>query len=821
MKFRKILSLAASAAIVTASVTTAVVPAMADTAPASVTLFSDDFDTGYTNGVISRHDSDDYTNLTGTEFKLSNGVDIKTGADYFKDNMQELGDAEKAFVLKEDAGVGTGKALNVTTQAGLGSSSWMIKNSGITTDSIKGKTLTFTANIMIPADNGFNKGNGVMVYLDTLGEGKTTPTTNTAYGVGGHFFHYEGPGENDHAGNTLWDRTLLGIEAWNWWTDAPCIIAFGEKVQNITPGEKYSYELTLTPDAEGKYTAKVTVNGKACEFAGTYLPTVEQMSGYNFAMVAEKANPFNIDSACSKAGVKYQNDKTIALLDDLKLAASAPPKSDAAPTDEELGEYKLIDEGFEDYTEEYVTQAAENNNKQYEKNSFILNNSASSTSIFYGEAAADNVKLEAGDITKLGKISNAVGTFGSGNKYLNIQSQAIVQRATMWQRSNITPERIANKTLVFKTKFMIPSDSQWGIGFGAAVVLSGAENGILPNGAASSYDLSVDGAVNCKHRLATIIGEYESTKFQVFGENVGEVSMGTPYDVTVTMVPKNDGTYTVTAQLNDITKTLTGKKTYDKNEVDTIPTQAELGAYSFVGVTSHTHKYFVLRNFTAENKYLPNKDLIYFDDISLKRANKFTLESTGDLTSGGTIDMAKKYITLGFGEAVQDVDKSKITIDNGASVESAGIDAADNKKVKITFGGLKLSTAYTIKLAGIVNPIGIEYTGELSLGTSSGVDVNYDNITFENGKVTIPVAKNSAVSGTVKPAVIVCVYDGSVTNAPLAKKAYVQEQEITSETYTNIEVTGIEKAPGDKVRVFVWDGLSTMNPLTQSKDFNN
>ena len=821
MKFRKILSLAASAAIVTASVTTAVVPAMADTAPASVTLFSDDFDTGYTNGVISRHDSDDYTNLTGTEFKLSNGVDIKTDANYLKDNMQAPGDADKAFVLKKDAGVGTGKALNVTTQAGLGPTSWMIKNSGITTDSISGKTLTFTANIMVPDDNSLIKGNGVMVYVDTLDAGKTTPTTNSSYGESNNYFHDEsGDKSNNWDGYTLWDKTLLGIETWNWWTNDPCIIAFGEKVKKITPGVNYSYELTLTPDSDGKYTAKATVNGETINLKGTYLPKVADMSRYNFAMVAEKANPYNINSACSNAGVKYQNDKTIALLDDLKLAASAPPKSDAAPTDEELGEYKLIDEGFEDYTEEYVTQAKENDNKQYEKNSFILNNSASSTSIFYGDAAADNEKLEAGDITKLGKISKD-GQFGSGNNYLNIQSQAIVQRATMWQRSNITPERIANKTLVFKTKFMIPSDSQWGRGFGAAVVLSGAENGILPNGPAGSYDLSVDRAVNCKHRLATIIGEYESTQFQVFGENVGEVSKGTEYNVTVTMVPKNDGTYTVTAQLNDITKTLTGKKTYDKNEVDTIPTQAELGSYSFVGVTSHTHKYFVLRNFTADNKYQPNKDLIYFDDISLKRANKFTLESTGDLTSGGTIDMAKKYITLGFGEAVQSVDESKITIDNGASVESAKIDEADNKKVKITFGGLKRSTAYTIKLAGIVNPIGIEYTGELSLGTSSGVDVDFNGITFADGKVTVPVAKNSAVSGTVKPAVIVCVYDGSVTNAPLAKKAYVKEQEITSETYTNIEVTGIEKAPGDKVRVFVWDGLSTMNPLAQSKDFKN
>ena len=829
-KLKRFLSLFASAAIAATTVTAVTLPAAADTASTSVILFSDNFDSGYTGNKISKHSSEDYSNLTRSVFETSDGIGISDEEEYFyAGNMAEKGDADNVFVLKDNAGVGSNKALNVTTQAGLNSCSWMVKNSGITSDTINGKALTFTADVMIPADNGFNKGNGVFVYLDALGE-DNKPTTKWAFGKGLPFAHNEGS-TSDQAGSNMWKKTLLGIESWNWWTTNPCIIAFGEKVQNIEVGEKYSYKLTLIPDSEGKYTAKANVNGTEYELAGTNLPTVEEMSAYTLAMIAEKSHPTYISSCYKDSTDKYQNDKTIALLDNLSLTASAPPKSDKALTDVELGAYGLIDEGFEDYTDDYVKKASAQENKQYEKNSFVLNFGANSTNSFADDETVQQ-KIEAGDIAKLGKISKD-GKLGSGNNYLNIQSQAIVQSGTMWQRSNITADRIKDKTLVFKTKFKIPSDSQWGNGFGAAVILSGAEDGFFPQGAAGSWDMSVDRYSNCKYRLATIITDSTSTKFQVFGENVGDVIKGTEYDVTVTMIPDTQGKYTVTAQLNNEDKvTLKGKKTYNVNnadrEVDTIPTVEEFGKYSFVGVTSHTHKYFALKNFSTENKYKANKDLIYFDDISLKRANNFVLDTTkdkngiSDLTTEGELDMAKKYITLNLGEAIDTVNKAKITIDNGASVKSAEIDTTDKKKLKIEFDNLKLNTGYTINVTGVVNPIGVEYSGTLSLRTSAGIDVDYKNIKLEDGtdgkkKVTVPVTKQTGVTDTVKPAVIVYVYDGSETDAPLIKYAYAKE-EVTSTETANIEVTGIEVGEGDKVRVFVWDGFSSMKPLTQRID---
>ena len=83
-------------------------------------------------------------------------------------------------------------------------------------------------------------------------------------------------------------------------------------------------------------------------------------------------------------------------------------------------------------------------------------------------------------------------------------------------------------------------------------------------------------------------------------------------------------------------------------------------------------------------------------------------------------------------------------------------------------------------------------------------------------KVTVPVTKAAGVTETVKPAIIVSVYDESVENEPMLKKSYVKEEEVT--TQTSIEIAGIDVEAGDKVRVFVWDGFTAMRPLTRRVD---
>ena len=428
-------------------------------------------------------------------------------------------------------------------------------------------------------------------------------------------------------------------------------------------------------------------------------------------------------------------------------------------------------------------------------------------------------RIVTGDITKLYKVSKDSG-FGGGKNYLNVQTQGLVVGGTMWQRSNITSERINNKTLVFKTKFKIPSASQWGSGSSAAIVfVDTASTNSKPNGAIGSVNNSADD-IDSKYCFATI----SYSTFKVFGENIAaDIDKGKEYDVTVTMVPDSAGKYTVTVKLNDTVKVLEGKKIVDSVETETIPTMTELGTYSFAGIASHANSWNTGSRYDTDNKYLADQDFIYFDDISLTRADSFVLKNISDLTTEGELDMAKKYITLNLGEAIDTVDVTKITVDNGASVKSAEVDTTDKKKLKITFDNLKLNTGYTINIAGVVNPIGVEYSDTLSLRTSAGIDVDYANIKLEEGtdgkkKVTVPVTKQTGVTDAVKPAVIVYVYDGSDTDALLIKNAYTKEEAVTNQT--NIVVTGIEVEAGDKVRVFVWDGFSSMKPLTQRKDLN-
>ena len=1092
MKLKRFLSLFASAAIAATTITTVTVPAAAADSSA-VTITSDNFES-YASDTISKWSTNDYSTLSGNQFYKSSWLSAN------KSDFTVGGDADKLFQITTDSSMGDSKVLKVTTQKNLNSATWLVKPSGITSGNINGKTLTFTADFIVPTENEINRGNGVAVYLDS--DSGNAPDTKWS-------FHNATAQVYDS--NTFKSKTLLDIERYiDGNTNPISVFAFGEKIQEVTPGTKYSYTLMLTPDSTGTgYTAKTVINGTEKDLAGTNPPDANTIAGYKYFMVGAKNNPNQIKISYPETDTdgnttydinKYPNDKTVALLDNLSLTAAANvetgdtffadsfenygsdeyvptasstdvsqynkdtfsvrsnvssdarttsdatkaaeitagdknkiaklvtekfggsgktlqltsqgivtrgamykksniteaalsgkalvykasfkidengpynngvgfaaglsatrvsngvtepnvfyhdsnnpitnamsagsnsyklfaaqgldfwvfgekmcelqkgvnynytlklvpnedgetyravaqlndevkeiktevptiadmaknqfafialhnqgyptaagavdsgytndqplvyidditlekknpsdvelPKPDTAPTDEELGAYGLFEENFEDYTVDYVKKASADELSRYEKNDFVLNYGAKTA-----DPAQDSLKdgrIATGDISKLYKVSKG-GGFGSGKNYLNVQTQGLIVGGTMWQRSNITYDRINNKTLVFKAKFKIPSASQWGSGSSAAILFADtASTNKKPNGAIGSVNNSADD-IDSKYCFATI----SNSTFKVFGENIGAViDKGKEYDVTVTMIPDHAGKYTVTVKLNDTVKVLEGKKIVDKVETETIPTMAELGTYSFAGIASHANSWDTGSRYDTTNKYLADQDFIYFDDISLTRADSFVLKNIGDLTTEGELDMAKKYITLNLGEAIDTVNETKITIDNGASVKSAEVDATDKKKLKITFDNLKLNTGYTINIAGVVNPIGVEYSDTLSLRTSAGVDVNWDNITLENDadgkkKVTVPVTKQTGVTDTVKPAVIVYVYDGSNPDAPLIKKAYAKEEEVTNQT--NIEVTGIEVESGDKVRVFVWDGFSSMKPLTQRKDLN-
>ena len=415
MKLKRFLSLFASAAIMATTVTT-VTTVTASTVAAGTTpttLFSDNFDIGYTSGIFERHTSaDNYTNLVGTDFKVSGAIGIINGNGYIKSNMEAAGNADNTFVLKNNAGVGSNKALSVTTQAGLNSCSWMIKNSGITSDNISGKELTFTANFMIPTDNGFNSGNGVLVYLDEKGTDHNMPSTRWSFGEGMDYAYQK----------DIKTQTFLDIETEEYKTN-PCVFAFGEKLGEIETGKPYSYKLTLTPNSVGTgYTAKATVNGKVYELAGTNLPMVSDMAQYRFAMIAEKANPNLINVSCSEVN-KYQNDKTIAFLDDICLTATEYVyKGDM-----------IFSDDFSAYTEDYIAKAEKNEIGYYNPEKYILRSDVNS-------GVWDN-EISAGDASRIAELVDNKFASSSG-KSLQLTSQGIVTNGSMYKLSNITEDKL-------------------------------------------------------------------------------------------------------------------------------------------------------------------------------------------------------------------------------------------------------------------------------------------------------------------------------------------------------------------------------------------
>lgn len=771
------------------------------------TLFADTFDNYGSAEYVPTASSTDVSNYRNDTFTVRSEVSSseRTTSDETKAAPITAGDREKIAKLADEQFGGTGKTLQLTSQ-GLVARGAMYKKSNISADTIAGKALVYTASFKIPEEGPYNGGVGFAAGLSATRVKEDVTEPNVFYhDVNQPITNAMAAGSNSYK--------LFAAQGMDFWV-------FGEEMCTLQKGVTYNYTLKLVPNSDGStYRAVAQLNDEVKEITSK-VPTIAEMASNEFAFVALHNQSY--PTAAGAVGTGYANDKPLVYIDDIKLERKDPsevelPKPDTAPTDEELGAYGLFDEDFEDYTADYVKKASADEIAQYEKNSFVLNYNAKTTTPTAGKHQDD--RITTGDVSKLFKISKD-SNFGNGANYLNVQTQGLITGGTMWTRSNITADRINNKTLVFKAKFKIPSNGEWGAGSSAAVIFADAKDAKVPNGGIASRDMSATD-LDGKYSFAVIAANNDGTAnntLKVFGENVAtDIVKGQEYSIAVTMIPDSDGKYAVTVQLGDIVKTL--------GETAAIPGMTELGSYGFAGIVSHANSWYTGERYEASAPYQPDKDLIYFDDISLKRAGNFVLDASkgvngiSDLTADGKIDMAKKYITLNLGETITSADVSKITIDNGASVKSAEIDSANNKALKITFENLKLKANYKINVAGVINPIGIEFKQEFTLNTSAGIDVAYENIKLTGTTVTVPVSKNSGVAETVKPSVIVCVYDISNPSAPLLKKSYIKEDEVT--TQKNIEVTGIEYSTGDKVRVFVWNGLTTMSPLVKCKDVLN
>ncbi len=155
MKLKRFLSLFASAAIAATTITTVTVPAAAADSSA-VTITSDNFES-YASDTISKWSTNDYSTLSGNQFYKSSWLSAN------KSDFTVGGDADKLFQITTDSSMGDSKVLKVTTQKNLNSATWLVKTSGITSGNINGKTLTFTADFIVPTENEITRGNEVAV----------------------------------------------------------------------------------------------------------------------------------------------------------------------------------------------------------------------------------------------------------------------------------------------------------------------------------------------------------------------------------------------------------------------------------------------------------------------------------------------------------------------------------------------------------------------------------------------------------------------------------------------------------------------------------
>ena len=171
---------------------------------------------------------------------------------------------------------------------------------------------------------------------------------------------------------------------------------FDKKTWTLEKGKEYSYTLKLYPNSNGTYTAAAALNGDEVLVDSANIPTKEELKTYSYSYIALHNHGWYTYAGSKKADgtSSYKNDEPLVFIDDVSLERKNPnevtmPKPDTAPTDEELGAYKLLDEGFEDYTVDYVKKASANELSQYQKNSFILNYNAYSTATPKTESQQD------------------------------------------------------------------------------------------------------------------------------------------------------------------------------------------------------------------------------------------------------------------------------------------------------------------------------------------------------------------------------------------------------------------------------------------------
>ena len=248
--------------------------------------------------------------------------------------------------------------------------------------------------------------------------------------------------------------------------------------------------------------------------------------------------------------------------------------------------------------------------------------------------------------------SSETAGIGSGS-LLMITAQSGSKEHQLIKASGITAQA-ASKALVFTTKFNVPDFVGYCDGVGIYLASKNNNNEYVSN--SNTWNLhcwasseSFAGELMYLGSRPTLANstawwkprydvENKHNQLWTFGEKVADLTPGTAYTYTVTMIPDDNGSYTVTTNLNGTVKEL-GKEA-EPNRL-TIPTQTEMGEFTAVRIMRLSHLYYFMTEHTradsadalstwfstghgstlgittADNKYNNDRVVAYFDDMAM------------------------------------------------------------------------------------------------------------------------------------------------------------------------------------------------------------
>lgn len=603
----------------------------------SAILFFDDFD-DYTEEYIQKAEKNEIGYYGKDKYVLRNDISSQSYVSGGETKISAGISENIARLVNNVFDTSGGMSLQLISQ-GIVTKGSMYKSSNISDDNIDGKGLVFSAKFMIPENSVYNNGVGFAVGLSPINVDGTAPDAvckDKNYQI-----------KENYLKNNYKFLSAQGME----------FSVFGEVMDTLKAGEVYNFELKMVPVNNKEYRVFAKLNDYETEIFSDNIPTVNEMKTYRYSFISLHNHGWlTYSSGLNEDGtVEYSNGKPLVYIDDIKFESKSPSEVNI-PDVAVYEDYCLFEEDFSNCgtSQGYVT--AGDVSEEYENNSFVVSYNAKSIK-------SDSEKfpgyVTAGDSTKIAKVSEK-RNFGSGNS-LQLQSQGILYNAAIVKKSNITYEKIKNKTLTFKTEFMIPSAGQWNNGTVAAITISGksGDQNIQPDSALVSSDFLLSD-INSKYMLAGIgLGSDYKRNLQVFGECISEIDDDKVYKLTVVMTPDGTGGYSVSVMLNDTFKTISG---------GSVPSSSEIGAYECVSVINHSNRWNTSSSHSADDPYINDKDLIFFDNISFNGKPTFFVSSNGDNSNDGnyaspfkTVKRALSMVQNGIGATI--IAKSDISLD--------------------------------------------------------------------------------------------------------------------------------------------------------------